>query len=128
MLKTIAKNVQLENILRPALASYENPRWNNCNVQVNKYNVGSVGPSEGVGDCVQSPRLLALITSLSALMLQVFVMPLFALIGLTVVPCLRMFCVFARPLFALGLTVVPCLRMFCVFVRPLFAFGLTVVP
>jgi len=38
---------------------------------VNKYNVGSVGPSEGVGDCVQSPRLLALITSLSALMLQV---------------------------------------------------------
>merc|ERR1712060_516242 len=30
-----------------------------------------VGPSEGVGDCVQSPRLLALITSLSALMLQV---------------------------------------------------------
>ena len=41
--------------------------------------MGSVGPSEGVGDCVQSPRLLALITSLSALMLQVFVMPLFAL-------------------------------------------------
>ena len=33
--------------------------------------MGSVGPSEGVGDCVQSPRLLALITSLSALMLQV---------------------------------------------------------
>ena len=71
---------------------------------MNKYNVGSVGPSEGLGDCVQSPRLLALITSLSALMLQVFVMPLFGL-GLTVVPCLRMFCVFVMSLFALiGLT------------------------
>ena len=70
---------------------------------MNKYNVGSVGPSEGVGDCVQSPRLLALITSLSALMLQVFVMHLFAF-GLTVVPCLRMFCVFVMPLFALGWT------------------------
>ena len=35
--------------------------------------VGDDGVGDyGVGDCVQSPRLLALITSLSALMLQVW--------------------------------------------------------
>ena len=48
---------------------------------MNKYNVGSVGPSEGVGDCVQSPRLLALITSLSALMLQVCLVMPYGVIG-----------------------------------------------
>jgi len=38
---------------------------------VNRYNVSTVAPAEGLADCVQSPRLLALITALSSLMLQV---------------------------------------------------------
>merc|ERR1719319_637754 len=38
---------------------------------VNRYNVSTAAQAEGLADCVQSPRLLALITALSSLMLQV---------------------------------------------------------